>query len=167
MGLIACVGRVKGQRVALPTEIVRPATADASETALHATLLARVKATLADDEMPVLDAGFKIKGLQAAGLTRYVVRLAENFTARRNVLPPAQPTGRPAAYGSLVRPLSRKRKDQLIPATAPDRTASWTVAGLTFRAEFWDNVVLPDGKVRATAPTFFVAAIYDQRYRTP
>jgi hypothetical protein len=70
VGLIACVGRVKGQRVALPTEIVRPATADATETALLATLLARVKATLADDEMPVLDAGCKIKGLQAAGLTR-------------------------------------------------------------------------------------------------
>ena len=70
MGLIACVGRVKGQRVALLTEIVRPATADATETALLATLLARVKATLADDEMAVLDAGFKIKGLQAAGVTR-------------------------------------------------------------------------------------------------
>jgi len=49
VGLIASVGRVKGQRVALPTAIVRPATADATETALHATLLARVKATLADD----------------------------------------------------------------------------------------------------------------------
>lgn len=167
VGLIASVGRVKGQRVALPTAIVRPAPADATETALQATLLARVKATLADDEMPVLDAGFKITGLQAAGLKRYVVRLADNFTARRNVLPPAQPNGRPAEYGSLVRPLARTRKGKLIPATAPDRTESWTEAGLTFRAEFWDDLVLPDVKVSATAATFFVAAIYDPRYRTP
>ena len=85
------------------------------------------------------------------------MRLAENFTARRNVLPPAQPNGRPAEYGSLVRPLARKRKDKSIPATAPDRTESWTAAGLTFRAEFWDNLPkVPDVKVSATTPTFFV-----------
>lgn len=167
VGLIARIGRVKGHRVALPTEIVRPATADATETALQATLLARVKATLADDEMPVLDAGFKIKALQAAGLPRYVVRLADNFTARRNVLPPAQPNGRPAEYGDLVRPLARTRKGKLIPATAPDRTESWSAAGLTFRAEYWDDLVLPDVKASAMATTFFVAAIYDPRYRTP
>ena len=167
VGLMACVGRVKGHRIALPTEIVRPATADASEMALQATLLARVKATLAADEMPVFDAGFKIRTLQVAGLTRYVVRLADNFTARRNVLPPAQPHGRPAEYGSVVRPLARMRKGKAIPASAPDRTERWTEAGLTFRAEYWDDLVLPDVKVSATAPTFCVAAIYDPRYRTP
>jgi hypothetical protein len=43
VGLIARVGRIKEQRVALPTAIIRPATVDASETALPATLLARVK----------------------------------------------------------------------------------------------------------------------------
>jgi hypothetical protein len=110
VGLIARVGRIKGQRVALPTAIVRPATADASEMALQATLLARVKTTLAAAEMPVFDAGFKIKALQAAGLARYLVRLAENFTARRNTLPPAKGKGPAAEYGVLVRPLARTRK---------------------------------------------------------
>ncbi len=167
IGLIARVGRVKGHRVALPMAIVRPAPADASETALPATLLARVQATLADDEMPVLDAGFKIRALQAAGLSRYVVRRADNFTARRNVLPPARPNGRPAEYGRVVRPLARSRKGKLIPATPPDRTEIWTEDGVTFRAEYWDDLVLPDVKVSATAATFYVAAIYDPRYRTP
>jgi hypothetical protein len=167
LGLIVRVGQVQGQRLALPSEIVRPATVDASETALQATLLARVKATLADDELPIFDAGFKLSALHAADLPRYMVRLADNFTARRNVLPPAQPKGRPAEYGALVRPLARKRKGQWIPATPPDRTETWTEDGRTLRAEYWDDLVLPDVKVSPTATTFFVAAIYDPRYRTP
>lgn len=167
VGLMARVGRIKGQRVALPTAIVRPETADAAETALQATLLARVKTTLAAAEMPVFDAGFKIKALQAAGLDRYLVRLAENFTARRNTRPPAKGKGPTAEYGVLVRPLARTRKGKLIPATPPDRTEHWTEDGLEFRAEYWDDLVLPEVKVSATAPTFFVAAIYDPRYRTP
>jgi hypothetical protein len=166
VGLIGRVGRVQGQRVALPTAIVRPATADATETALQATVLAEVTATLADDEIAVVDAGFKIKALQAAGVPRYVARLADNFTARRNTLPPARPNGRPAEYGDLVRPLARTRKGKLIPATAPDRTETWTEDGLTFRADYWDDLVLPAVKVSATAKTFNVAAIYDPRYRT-
>ena len=167
VGLIVRVGQIKGQRVALPTAIVRPETAAASETALQATLLARVKATLAADEMPVFDAGFKIKALQAAGLDRYLVRLADNFTARRNTLPPSKGKGPDAEYGVLVRPLARTRKGKLIPATPPDRTERWTEEGREFRAEYWDDLVLPDVKVSATAPTFWVAAIYDPRYRTP
>jgi hypothetical protein len=167
VGLIGRVGRVKGQRVALPTAIVRPATADASETALQATVLAEVTATLADDEMAVLDAGFKIKALQRAGVPRYVLRLADNFTARRNKLPPAHPKGRPTEYGDLVRPLARTYKGKVIPATAPDHTETWTEDGLTFRADYWDDLVLPEVKVNVTAKTFNVAAIYDPRYRTP
>jgi hypothetical protein len=167
VGLIARIGRIKGQRIALPTAIVRPETAEATETALHLALLARVKATLAADEMPVFDAGFKIKALQAAGLDRYLVRLADNFTARRNTPPPSKGKGPDAEYGVLVRPLARTRKGKLIPATPPDRTESWTEDGLAFRAEYWDDLVLPDVKVSATAPTFNVAAIYDPRYRTP
>lgn len=167
VGLIGRIGQVKGQRVALPTAIVRPATADASETALQTTLLAQVKATLAADEMPVLDAGFKIKALQAAGVPRYVLRLADNFTARRNELPPAAPNGRPAEYGTIVRPLARTYAGKLIPATPPDRTETWAENGLTLHAEYWDNLVLPEVKVSATAETFYVAAIYDPRYQTP
>jgi len=115
--------------------------------------------------MPVFDAGFRIKALQAAGLTRYVVRLAENFTARRNTLPPAK--GPAAEYGVLVRPLARTRKGKLIPATPPDRTERWTADGLAFRAESWDDLVLPEVKVSATAATFNVAAIYAPRFCTP
>jgi hypothetical protein len=67
-----------------------------------------------------------------------------------------------------VRPLARKgRKGNLIPATSPDRVETWTENGIEFRAEFWDNLVLPDVKVHPDNPTFTVAAIYAPCFRQP
>jgi len=50
-------------------------------------MLGRLGKTLADDEVVVVDAGVKISDLQEAGIECYVLRLATNFTARRNYLP--------------------------------------------------------------------------------
>jgi len=142
MGLACRVGSVNGQRVALITDLVRADLSTASEASLRTDLLRRVAQTLAENEMPVLDAGFKIRELQAAKLSRYTVRLAVNFTARRNRLPPSE-GGRPCEYGDVVRPLARVRNGKLIAATPPDRVETWREDGLQFRAEFWDNLVLP------------------------
>jgi len=119
LGMIARVGRVSGQRVALLTQLIRSDPQEPSETALHTAVLDRVANTLANDEMPVFDAGFKIAQLQAAYLPRYLVRLAKNFTARRNVLPESTGRGRPLEYGERVRPLSRRWKERRLPATPP------------------------------------------------
>ncbi len=74
-------------RVALITELVVRIDPEApSEAKLQTRVVLRAAETLADDEMPVFDAGFKIRELQEAGLDRYTVRWATNFTARRNVL---------------------------------------------------------------------------------
>lgn len=167
MGLIARVGSVNGQRVALLVEIVRADPDDPTEAGLKARVVRCVITSLADDEMPVLDAGFRIRELQAVKLSRYVVRLAKNFTARRNVLPEYKGRGRYPEYGELVRPLARTYKGKTIPATPSDRTETWTEDGITFRAEFWDNLVLSDVKVHPDNPTFNVVAIYDPRYREP
>lgn len=164
LGLIARVGSVLGRRVALLAEIVSVGTTEAE---LKAQLLRRVADTLADDEMPVFDAGFYIKELQAANLSRYLVRLAINVTARRNVLPPYRGHGRRPEYGEVVRPLARQRKGKTIPATPPDRVETWMEGEVTLRAEFWDNLVLPDVKVHPDNPTFTVVAIYDPRYAEP
>jgi hypothetical protein len=166
MGLACRVGSINGQRVALITDLVRADVGTASETALRTDLLRRVAQTLAPDEMPVLDAGFKIRELQAAKLSRYTVRLAVNFTARRNRLPPSE-GGRPPEYGERVRPLARVRNGKTIAATSPDRVETWMEEGLPFRAEFWDNLVLPDVKVRPDNPTFCIVALYDPRFRHP
>ena len=50
-------------------------------------MLGHVSKTLADDEIAVVDTGVKIRDAQEAKIERYVLRLATNFTARRNYLP--------------------------------------------------------------------------------
>jgi len=168
LGIVARVGSVNGQRVAIITDLVRADPSDPSESSLQARVVHQAAKTLGEDEMAVLDAGFKIRELQAADASRYVVRLAVNFTARQNALPPYEGIGCRPKYGQLVRPLARKgKKGNLIPATLPDRTETWTESGIEFRAEFWDNLVLPDVKVHPDNPIFTVAAIYDPRFRQP
>jgi hypothetical protein len=167
MGLIGRVGSVGKQRVALLTDLVRSEPDNPAEAMLRANLITRTAETLAEDEIPVFDAGFKIRELQAAKLPRYVVRLAKNFTARRNTPADYKGVGRRPEYGERVRPLARARKGKHIAATLPDRVETWSEGGIEFRAEFWDNLVLPDVKASPEAETFQVAAIYDPRFKAP
>jgi len=166
LGIVTRVGSVNGQRVAVITDLLCADLDDPAEVTLKNRVLLQVAQTLAPDEVPVLDAGFKIRALQEAHLPRYLVRLAVNFTGRRNVLPPYA-GGRPPEYGALVRPLARQRKGKLIPATPPDRVETWTENNLQLRAEFWDNLVLPDVKVHPDNPTYNVIAIHDPRFQQP
>ena len=167
VGILARVGWVHSQRVAIPTHLIRTDLADPSQASLQGALLQKVRQTLAEDEIPVGDAGFKIGQLQKAGLGRYVVRLAKNFTARRNELPPAKGRGRKAEYGQGVRPLARTRKGHCLPATPPHRVETWIEHDTVFRAEFWDRLVLPQVKVHPDNQTFTVAAIHDPRFQEP
>jgi hypothetical protein len=167
VGLIARVGRVQDKRVAVPTQVVRSKKSDPSEKSLQKRLIQTVGDTLCEDEIPVFDAGFKIEQLQAVGLDRFVVRLAKNFTARRNELPRPKGQGRKPEYGQRVRPLARTRKHRRLKATPPDRTETWIENDMVFNAEFWDNLVLPKVKVHQDNPTFTVVAIYDPRFDEP
>lgn len=167
LGMVGRVGSVGQQRIALLTDLVRSDPDDPSEAALQTRLVQQVALGLAEDEMPIFDAGFKIKELHAVGLPRFVVRLAQNFTARRNDLPENSGTGRPPEYGQLVRPLPRTYRGQQIAATPPDRVETWEQNDLAFRAEFWDDLVLPDTKPDPDNETFTVAAIYDPRFDQP
>jgi hypothetical protein len=150
----------------LLTDLVRVDLKDPSKTACQTQLLQQVVENLTEDEMPVLDAGFKLQALLQAGLKRFVVRLAKNFTARRNFLPEYE-FGRPDEYGEIVRPLARSYDGKLIPATPPDRVETWQERGLELRAEFWDNLVLPECKPSVENQTFTVVAVYDPRFENP
>jgi len=165
-GMVGQVGRIGQQRMALLTDLIRADLTDPSETALENKLLQQVALELGENEMPVLDAGFKLCALYEAGLPRFVLRLAKNFTARRNILPEYQ-GGRPPEYGRLVRPLARSYQGKQIPATAPDRVETWQHLGLEFRAEFWEDLVLKDLQPSAENPSFTVAAVYDPRFEEP
>jgi hypothetical protein len=165
-GMVGRVGRIGQQRIALLTDLIRADLTDPSETALESQLLRQVALHLGDDEISVFDAGFKLKALYEGGLDRFLLRLAKNFTARRNFLPEYQ-GGRPHEYGEIVRPLPRTYKDKQITATDPDRIETWQNHGLEFRAEFWDDLVLKSLKPSAENPTFTVVAVYDPRFDEP
>ena len=167
MGVVAEVGEIGGQRLACPHRIERVHPKDPGEMRLWIDLLRQVSRDLAEDEIAVLDAGVKISDLQAVGITRYVVRLAKNFTAQRSQVAPYQGTGRPPVYGQTVRPLPRTRKDKMIAATPPDRQVSWRFEDRSIRAQIWDDLILPDVLPGPDAPSFQVVAIYDPDFHQP
>jgi hypothetical protein len=105
--------------------------------------------------------------VQAAGLERYLLRLATNFTAHRNQPLPYGGKGRKPVYGERIRPLERSYKGKTITASAPDRVESWTENGVAMRAEIWEDLILPGVIPSPKAKTFRVYAIYDPAYTTP
>lgn len=166
-GIVGQVGEIGGQRVALPRTFERVSVQDPRESCLWASLLRQLSHSLVADEILAVDAGVKISALQAAGVERYVLRLATNFTARRNHLPDHPGKGRKPVYGQRVRPLERRYKDNTLAKSAPDRVETWSEDGRTIRAEIWDALVLPEVAPDEQAQTFQVYAIYDPAYPTP
>jgi hypothetical protein len=167
VGLIGRVGYVRQQRVTVLTDLIRGDLTSASAQTVPARLLERVAKTLAADGIAVLDAGFEVKAVQRAGVPRFIVRGAKNFSARRSTLPPYQGRGRKPEYGALVRPLARKYKKREIAATPPDRVETWQVDGRTLRAEHWYDLVPTDTKVDPQNQVFHVTVIHDPRFKEP
>ncbi|OGO74725.1 MAG: hypothetical protein A3K41_13810 [Chloroflexi bacterium RIFOXYD12_FULL_57_15] len=166
-GVVGKVGEINGQRIALPQAFERVHPKDPSEKRLWRIILKNVKKTLSADEIVVVDAGVKVSDLQEAEIEQYELRLANNFTARRNVLPDYCGVGRMPVYGELIRPLARTHNGKVIAATAPDEIQSWEEKGHILRAEIWRNLVLPDCAPDAHNQTFDVYAIYDPDFDTP
>lgn len=166
LGLAGEVGEIEGQRLALPRRIERVHPQDGREVRLWADLLKQVGKGLGEAEIVVVDAGVKISDLQASGIASYVVRLATNFTARRNDLPDHR-RGRKPTYGSLVRPLARQYKGRTKSATPPDECAVWAFNGRTIRVEIWRDLVLPKTTPDPANPTVDVYAFHDPAFKHP
>jgi len=166
-GIVGEVGEIAGQRVACPRAFERVHPKDPRESRLWAEILRHLSRSLAEDEILAVDAGVKIGDLQAAGVERYVVRLAGNFTARRNYAAPYARRGRKPLYGQRIRPLGRAYKGRWIAKSQADRVETWVDDGREIRAEIWDDLVLPDVVPNEQAQTFQVIAIYDPVYTTP
>jgi hypothetical protein len=165
VGIVARVGSVGTQRLGLPLAFVRADTADPSVGAHERALVRAAVAAMGDTDALVLDAGFEIRQLQAAKATRYVVRAAKNVTGRRADLPEYPGRGRPRTRGELIRPLARTYRGRELAATPPDQTATWQEGDTVIRAEWWDDLVLPD--VPLDRPTFRLVAIHDPRWTEP
>ncbi len=166
-GVIGVVGQIGEQRLACPLAFERVHPNDTRESRLWQDLLQWIKRHLAADEVAVMDAGVKLANVQVAGVERYVLRLATNFTARRNYPAPYSGKGRIPVYGERIRPLERSYKGKTIAASIPDRVETWTENGVTLQADIWEEVILPGVVPEPDAKAFRVYAIHDPAYATP
>ncbi len=167
MGVVGQTGSINGQRLALPRDFLRVESDDPSNSSLQIQLLRETARKLQDDEIAILDAGFKISQVQAAGVERSVIRLAKNFTARRNQVAEYKGVGRPPTYGEWVRPLARTYDGNQIAATPPNWEKTWIEDGRVIRAKVWEDLVLPGIVPDPENETFDVVAIYDPLYENP
>jgi hypothetical protein len=173
-GVVVQVGNVARQRVPLLRKLIRadPQATD-TEAALKQQLLLWTRSHLGATEVVVCDAGVELKQMQAAGVPRYVLRLARNCTVRRNELPTEQRRGRPREYGQLLRPLPRRYRGKLLAASEPDVCGSFTepaeagAAAVTVHFQGWHEVVRADQKVAADNQTVTVWTFVDPRFRDP
>jgi hypothetical protein len=166
-GIVGRVGEIHGQRIALPSYFVRVHPKDSSEKRLWEDLLKQVKKGQGGDEILVLDAGVKVRHLQVAGIECYVLRLAKNFTARRNFLPEYAKKGRKPRYGALVRPLARTHKGKTLPASSPDETITWQENGKNIQAEIWRNLILNKVVPNKDNKIFDIYLVHDPDFDTP
>ena len=165
LGLMARVGSVGGQRLALPRAFVRVDPSDPTPSSHQRRLVRAAVQQCAPDELLVLDGGFSVALLQEEGATRFVVRVAKNATFRRATPPPYCGRGPRPTRGTLVRPLARTYRGRLIPATPPDRVETWAEEEHLLRAEVWAALVPPAGA--AACPPLTVVALHDPRHQEP
>ena len=78
----------------MPREISRVRLQERSEKHLKIDLLEQDVHKLSSDEAAEMDAGFKLGQVQQASLKADMLRLAQNFTARRNKPAPRKEKGR-------------------------------------------------------------------------
>lgn len=125
IGMIASVGQVNGQRVALLTDAIHTRLS-VNESVMHKKrLYKRVAKGLAQDEIAAFDAGFSLVDAAEANIKQCLIRLAKNcaFGKTAGKIPrKTSKTGRPPTQyqAEIVRPLARKHGDQTLPATEPD-----------------------------------------------
>jgi len=163
-GLCVEVGSVGAMRLGLPRLLLRQEPGE-TEADLQRRLVSEVAAGLASDQALIVDAGFSLAFLLTQDRLGFVVRMAHNTTARKNVLPDYCGKGRPAEYGESVRPLPRKHKTRTIPATEPDQVVTWEDGRHQIQAHLYENVVAADEK--PGGKSYRLVVIFDPRYHKP
>ena len=165
-GVIIISGQAQGKRLPLLRKIIR-CQPDQSESDYQAEVLRQVALLDQPGDVKVLDAGFKVSELAEAGLQGFVLRMQSNCTARRNYLPAYKGRGARPKYGERVRPLARKHKEKLIPATTPDHRAEFKHEDRTIKVSFWHDLVPSDTKVADATQTFSLYVFFDPHYTKP
>lgn len=170
VGVMIISGQVGSQRIPLLRRIVR-CQPQASKPDFRCQLLREAAAQAAGDQVIVVDAEFGIAELQTAGVSRYVVRLASNATARRSQRPAYKGRGRPPQYGEKVRPLPRQWQARQIAATTPDQQSQFDYQGRRIQMACWHELVCADRPatrdVGTAQETFSIYIYADPAYKQP
>ena len=166
-GIIVISGQIGGKRIPLLKAIVR-SQPETSKSEFHVKLLEQAGKQRQSNDVCIVDAGIKMSEIEDAKLSKYVVRLAKNCTARRNELPTYKDRGTYPKYGEYIRPLARTgRTNNIIDATTPDHTDTFEYEGRTIQASYWHNLVSSDKKVSDDASTFSIYMYDDPHYDKP
>jgi len=146
IGMIATVGEVNGQRVALLKNVVVTNVKTNDSAADKKELYRLVEAGLEKDEISVFDAGFKLVEAAQAGIKRCVIRLASNCTFGKTfgeIPERASTKGRiPTRYkAEIVRPLERTHGEKTIPADPANEICTITdELGQKMEVHIWNKV---------------------------
>jgi hypothetical protein len=131
IGMIATVGEVNGQRIALLKNAVVTDVKTNDSVADKQELYRQVAIGLEEDEIGVFDAGFKLVEAAEAGIEQCVIRLALNCTFGKTA---GEIPERTSAKGrtltqhkaEIVRPLERRHGGKTIPAHPAHETCTIT-----------------------------------------
>jgi hypothetical protein len=183
VGMIASVGEVNGQRVALLRNATVGYLEVNDEAARIKQMYEQVAKELKDDEIAVFDAGFRLVRAVEAGISHCLIRLAKNiaFGATAGKIPErtSNKGAAPSQYkAEIVRPLERKHGDKTLPATEADEIHTFiNEDGLKIVVHVWNELYFLErqlngitdkrkkNKLRRTP--IKVMAIYDPRYDDP
>ena len=183
IGMIASVGTVNGQRIALLKNTTIANLSLNDEKAHKKKLYKQVSKGLEQDEIAVLDAGFGLAGAVEANISQCLIRLAKNCTFGKTPGKIPEKTsnkGRtPTQYrAEIVRPLARKHGGKTIPATEADEIHTITDDNeRRIEVHIWKRVYFLERhlkditdlrqKKRLRRKPLKVIAIYDPDYDDP
>ena len=154
LGLLVRIGLVLEKRIPLLLALVR-----GGDTV---SLLEAAKPQMRQEDVLIADRQVTIAQLAHAGIERFVVRAAVDFTARSKAVAPYCGRGRYPKQGSIVRPLPRTYRGKTIASTEPNRREQFVYQGRVLHVEFWDELV-----VAGCALVFGCCVIRDPRYKAP
>jgi len=131
IGMIAMVGEVNGQRVALLKNAVLTDLGVNDSVGHKKQLYKQVAKALDEDEIAAFDAGFNLAEAAQADISHCVIRLAKNCTFGKTPGKIPERTSdkgrRPSQYkAEVVRPLTRKHGQKTLLATPADEICTMT-----------------------------------------
>ena len=183
IGMIASVGKVNEQRVALLKNAVLTDLSVNDDSSHKKKLYKQVAIGLDKDEIAVFDAGFKLVEATETNIQRCLIRLAKNCTFGKTAgRIPKRTSGKgrtPTQYkAEIVRPLARKHGDKTLPATEADKTCTMTdESGREIEVHMWDKLYFLERQLKGVTDKrkkqrlrhmpLKVMAIYDPDYDEP